>query len=752
MTTARDLRDHLARTYQLDAATGVWARVPRAPFAYSDGAAAESRVAAAIAASADRRVGSEELAAQIRDWPSLYHLSPERQNLLRPVLHGLKGLVLEIGAGCGALTRQLGENGATVLAVEGSFERAATAAARCKGLPNVTVLCDNFADVALPFAFDAVTLIGVLEYAPLFVPGEDPVQALLAKARERLAEDGILALAIENQLGLKYLAGAREDHTGIAFFGVTDRYTPGSPVTFGERELRERLARAGFALSRFLYPFPDYKLPSVLVSEGAFADERFRVGDLVATTTGRRHPHEGPFAYSETRARDVFLRNGLGPATANSFLAIAGRGEAAGKRLPDPAVLAWAYSARRRRRFAKASRFVSTDKGITVAREPLYADPPPAAVPGGLRQRVADESYERGEVLFRGIERTVMRLGWCVDDLAALLRPWAEFLTARAAGAEAAPAGLPGELFDATPFNLIRRESDGALVPFDLEWEPPGGEPIPVARVLFRGLWNSLARVDEAAAPRGDTPVDLPSLTGAVLSALGYPVSPEEALGWIRAEYGFSNEVAGRADAPPSLVPDLRLAGFTDHDDAFPPRVASGLTGSLEAGPGASRFRIQAYYRAAVEAYGEDRSVSVAAGGESPRIVAALALPARAEGYDTLRLDPLDIPGLVRLERVALIDGAGQLLWETRRCAKEDFRHVTGLRPLGSLVASRGGNAWFAETSDPHLELPTEPAMLAPLAATGGTILLEMSRLEAGELSAIVALACAAAPSAPPRG
>ncbi len=748
MTTARELRDHLARTYRLDEAAGVWERVPRAPFAYSDGAAAEARVAAAIRAAADRTAGSEELAREIRDWPSLYHLSPERQNLLRPLLHGLKGLVLEIGAGCGAITRQLGENGATVLAVEGSFERAATAAARCRDLPNVVVLCDNFRDVELPFAFDAVTLIGVLEYARLFLAGDDPVQDLLARARDRLSGDGILVLAIENQLGLKYLAGAREDHTGIAYFGVTDRYGPATPVTFGESELRGRLARAGFGLSRFLYPFPDYKLPSVLVSEKAFADARFSVGDLVATTTARRHPHEGPFAFSETRARDAFLRNGLGAATANSFLAIAGRDDAAAARLPDEAVLAYAWSARRKRRYAKESRFVAGPDGIAVTRKALYADARPAGG-NGLRQAVRDETYERGEVLFRAIERAVMRLGWSVPDLADILRGWAARLEAEAKGAARVPAGLPPAWFDGTPFNMIRRASDGALVPFDLEWEPSADEPLPVARVLFRGLWNSLARVDEAAAPRGDTPVDLPSLAGAVLAALGHPVSYDEALAWIRAEYAFSNEVSGRSDAPPTLVPDLRLAGFADHGDTLPPRVASGLGGSVEAGAQAANFRIQAYYRATAEGYGEERSVSLAGGGSGARLVATLPLPARAEGYDTVRLDPMDIPGLVRFERVAVMDGGGQVLWETRRCAFEDFHQVTGLRSLGHLVASRSGTVWFAETGDPHVDLPLDGEALRRLAVSGGTIVLEMCRLEAGELSAIVSLAALAAPPSP---
>lgn len=52
-----------------------------------------------------------------------------------------------------------------------------------------------------------MSLIGVLEYSGKYVPGEDPYEAVLSFAFKTLNEDGYLLLAIENQLGHKYLAG-----------------------------------------------------------------------------------------------------------------------------------------------------------------------------------------------------------------------------------------------------------------------------------------------------------------------------------------------------------------------------------------------------------------------------------------------------------------------------------------------------------------------------------------------------------------
>src|SRR5204863_10202573 len=106
----------------------------------------------------------------------------------------------------------------------GSLARARVAASRCRDLDNVVVLCDNFEAVDIAQRFDLVTLIGVLEYSRLYVGGDDPVQAMLGKARARLAPGGRLVLAIENQLGAKYLAGAPEDHLGEPWVGVMGGY------------------------------------------------------------------------------------------------------------------------------------------------------------------------------------------------------------------------------------------------------------------------------------------------------------------------------------------------------------------------------------------------------------------------------------------------------------------------------------------------------------------------------------------------
>src|SRR5690606_17034839 len=183
--------------------------------------------------------------------------------------------VLELGAGCGAITRYLGECGATVLALEGSLSRSAITRLRTRDLHNVFVVSERFDEFSWDQPFDVITLIGVLEYANLFTSGEHPALAMLKRVRSMLRPHGIMILAIENQLGLKYFAGAPEDHLGKAMYGLEEHYRHDQPQTYGRKMLTEMLMQAGFANVECMAPFPDYKFPASVVTERGFENNEF---------------------------------------------------------------------------------------------------------------------------------------------------------------------------------------------------------------------------------------------------------------------------------------------------------------------------------------------------------------------------------------------------------------------------------------------------------------------------------------------
>ena len=149
---------------------------------------------------------------------------------------------MEIGAGCGALSRYLGECGANVLALEGSLRRSKTARSRTRDLPNVTVVAEKLSDFRTEQRFDVITLIGVLEYAGLYTAAENPAEMMLANVASLLKPNGVVVLAIENQLGLKYFAGAPEDHIGLPKYGLEGRYEKTQPRTYARKELSEPLS------------------------------------------------------------------------------------------------------------------------------------------------------------------------------------------------------------------------------------------------------------------------------------------------------------------------------------------------------------------------------------------------------------------------------------------------------------------------------------------------------------------------------
>ncbi|MDJ0859071.1 MAG: rRNA adenine N-6-methyltransferase family protein, partial [Dinoroseobacter sp.] len=173
----------LSNAFSFDESLNIW-HPKKAPgdFLYSDGDEHEEYLLEKIRGTKDRSVLSEELSAGMKDWPSTYHLHHQRCNVFRSISEYISGPVLEIGAGCGVLTRYLGENGHETFALEGSPRRASIIGERCRDLKNVYVINANFQDFKTEKKFQTITLIGVLEYARVYFSdggNDDPVDQML---------------------------------------------------------------------------------------------------------------------------------------------------------------------------------------------------------------------------------------------------------------------------------------------------------------------------------------------------------------------------------------------------------------------------------------------------------------------------------------------------------------------------------------------------------------------------------------------
>lgn len=497
-------------------------------WAYNDGDATESAILASVLAAKDLSCLSIDLQQRVTDWASEYHFSPRRSNLLRPLESLLKGDILEIGAGCGAITRFLGECGGRVLAVEGSMRRATIARARTRDLGNVEVACGNALEIDFGRKFDVVTLIGVLEYARVFNRGSDPINATLRLARSLLKDDGVLILAIENQLGLKYFAGAAEDHTGEEFFGINDKYTDQSVVTFGQVELQSLIAEAGYGGSSWYYPFPDYKLPTCVLAEAATEPATaLRLADLYAGTdlSDPQRPTRQYFA--PDRAWPVIARNGLLGDLANSFLVVCHAGAA--PPVSEPRDLAWHYSTERHPAFTKQALFRrAPDDGIRVERAPLTTAARPN-VPIALH--LADEEFVAGQLWSSRLGEIVNQPGWTAAQIADWLRTWQDALLAVSGRSATEP--VPGRFFDALPFNLIIGPSGTARF-IDLEWQHD--DDLPLAYLAYRGLIGSLWRISSCERPQERRHRAIGRLIRDVLELVGHQASAGDLVRWRRQD------------------------------------------------------------------------------------------------------------------------------------------------------------------------------------------------------------------------
>lgn len=231
---------------------------------YRDGA--EEPLLDLLAAATDISSGSADLLPRATNWPERYHLDPMRPNIVRAFDLPATARVLEVGAGCGAITRYLGEIVAAVDSVEPVVERARVAAVRTADLPGVRVFAGSLEQMSPEPVYDAVVIIGVLEYVGGGTADRAPYVEFLRECVSRLAPGGSLVLAIENKLGVKYLAGEPEDHYGRPYVGVED-YRDASEVarTFSLAELEHLLAEVGLSATP-LVAFPDYKMTRVVAA------------------------------------------------------------------------------------------------------------------------------------------------------------------------------------------------------------------------------------------------------------------------------------------------------------------------------------------------------------------------------------------------------------------------------------------------------------------------------------------------------
>ncbi len=458
---------------------------------YSDGYKAEKYILESIKAASDVSSQSEELTNYIKNWASCYHFNVNRPNIIRALDLSNDLNVLEIGSGCGAITRYLGEHFKSVDAVEGSKYRAIITRERCRDLNNVSVYNTNIECMSLPSSYyDIITLIGVLEYSPMYMRNTPPREAfkkLLYLTQHALKDNGMLIVAIENKIGLKYWEGDLEDHTGKAFEGINDYPNNYGPVTFTRFELTNLLKESGFEAIKFFSCFPDYKLATTIINNEKVKMEH-RIYNWVEFPTVRFANHR---LFHEGLALKTLYKGKIFNEFANSFLVVASK-----HKLPSSFFnanwIAKKFSLKRRPEFRTITILTDHNKTTQKIRTSAENKETISIYSNGLtiKHIVSTERWIEGDLLVFEISKLIFRKDFKEKFLALLKEYNNKLLNVHSLG-KFDKEGYPivsGKAFDFIFRNIIR-SLNGNLEQIDKEWDI---SPITAEFVVYRTIKNDI--------------------------------------------------------------------------------------------------------------------------------------------------------------------------------------------------------------------------------------------------------------------
>lgn len=634
---------------------------------YSEGDAAETRIADIVSQAVDISMFSPDLGSACIDWSTYYHLSPKRANILRPLANYIKGQVLEVGAGCGAITRFLGESGVEVLALEGSKRRAAIASSRTRDLANVTVVVEDINYFECSVKFDVITLIGVLEYANVFTKSERPEIDFLKKLRSLLKPDGVLIIAIENQLGLKYFAGSPEDHSGIQMQGIENNYVVNEPRTFGRVQLEKILNQAGFSFWDHYVPIPDYKHPSSIVTQLGLENPGFNAATLYCQGVAGDWQRPDNSYFSLEKTWPVILENKLGLDLSNSFLVVAAMHSF---KEEEENALGYHYSVTRRAFFSKETIFYEDENhDVKVRVEGLYPfeDKNSKLETGKYRFEISASEYINAPALAAEFAQIILTPQWHLEQVAAFIGKFIRIL-AKIIGDAALEDSkdkpyllISGKYLDAVPQNILM-EPDGTGKLIDKEWQ--SNQKLELGYLIYRSLRVLLQNVTCVAPSAGMEKMAISAFIMESMKKANLAITLEDLARYQKEEAEFQSYVTGRT--PSEFLVSLQ----NDNIQCLP-----GMAGEV------TKNKIMLYYKTDEENFMEDCRLEQEEVLDIKETVFSFALPSSLEGLTQIRLDPLDGCGFVRLFDFTLWDEQRNCIWKWD-FAEDSLVAFNGLYPV----------------------------------------------------------------------
>ena len=170
----------------------------------------------------------EEKLKEKNPWLCDIVLNNKRSKFLEFLDIRSQDIILDIGAGWGQFTIPIAKKN-KVCAIDSNvnkIEIIKKIAIQERINKNIFFMGCDYLDTTFFTKFNFILCIGVLEWVGVFRKNDDPhdVQmSFLKKIKNNLKKNGKLVIGIENRVGLKYLMGSEDDHTGkknISYFNL----------------------------------------------------------------------------------------------------------------------------------------------------------------------------------------------------------------------------------------------------------------------------------------------------------------------------------------------------------------------------------------------------------------------------------------------------------------------------------------------------------------------------------------------------
>lgn len=173
--------------------------------------------------------------------------------------------VLEIGANYGELTQELVKRCENVTALEFTKIKAECISKRLEDIKNLNIiLTTDLKRTKIDDKFDYITLIGISEYAEKL--GFENLSQMLKWSYDHLTENGKILCAIDNEFGVKYLAGSTKSKEEVPFANYK-QYVKKDYKLYGKTQLEDMLIDNNLKNYKFYYPVPNYNLTHLIYTD-----------------------------------------------------------------------------------------------------------------------------------------------------------------------------------------------------------------------------------------------------------------------------------------------------------------------------------------------------------------------------------------------------------------------------------------------------------------------------------------------------